>query len=76
MKKIKIQILLFCFLVFSPFLSTNQKGPIEKNEELLRGVRGGRFTKGISTGVIMIKKMNDLKTNVKKGGRREFALKF
>ena len=44
---------------------------------LLRGeVRGGKFVKGISIGVIMIKKMNDSKMNVKKKIKREFALKF
>ena len=39
-------------------------------------VRGGKFTKEISTRIIMIKKMNDPKMNVQKGSKREFVLKF
>ena len=75
MKEKKIQSFLFGFLVFSPFLSTDQKGSRVKNG--LRGeVRGGTFAKEISIRVIMMKKMKNPKMNVTSGGRREFVVKF
>ena len=59
------------------FLSTDQKGPKEKNEECTeRRRRRWQVCKRDWYKGYYDKKMKDSKTNVKSGDRREFVLKF